>query len=127
MREPPDIPDTPLLPMDGDGPVFKAPWEAQAFALVLDLFDKGHFKWPEWVEQLSAEIAGARHRGEPDPGDDYYQHWLTALEKIVAAKGLATDAELARRKADWKAADHARAFGEPPVLKRGAGTRFEQT
>ena len=127
LRTPPDILEVPLLPIDGDGPVFNAPWEAQAFALVLDLFDHGHFNWPEWVEHLSAEIAGARARGDPDLGDDYYKHWLAALEKIIAAKGLASGDELARRKADWKAADHAREFGKPPVLKRGAGAQLEQT
>ena len=119
MRVPPNLPKMPQLPQDGDGPVFNAPWEAKAFAFVLDLHDKRCFTWSEWVDCLSAEIAAAKERGDPDLGDGYYLHWLAALEKIVAAKGLASGKELATRKAEWAAADRERAFGEAPVLKRG--------
>ena len=88
----------PALPMDEQGPVFREPWEAQAFALVLRLYQGGHFTWPEWVEHLSAEIRAVRGEGDPDPG--YYQHWLTALETLVSAKGLVARGELLARKAD---------------------------
>ncbi len=121
MHVPPSLPTMPPPPQDGDGPVFHAPWEAQVFALTLDLYAKGHFTWPEWVEFLSAEIAAAKVRGEADRGDTYYWYWLTALEKIVAAKGLTSSEDLAIRKAEWQAADRERGFGEPPVLKRGRG------
>jgi hypothetical protein len=61
-RVPPRHPDMPPIPQDGDGPVFREPWEAQAFAMVLELYDRGHFTWSEWVRHLSAEIAGPRAR-----------------------------------------------------------------
>jgi nitrile hydratase accessory protein len=112
----------PSLPQDGDGPVFNEPWEAKAFAVVLDLYDRGGFTWPEWVDCLSAEIAAAKDRGDPDLGDGYYLHWLTALEKLVDAKGLASTGELAACKADWAEADRKRAFGEAPVLERSAAS-----
>lgn len=115
-RVPPRHPDMPPIPVDGDGPVFREPWEAQAFALVLDLYDKGHFTWSEWVRFLSAEIAGAKARGEADSGEDYYRHWLAALEKLMAAKNLTSTEELARRRRQWAEADHHRGFGEPIVL-----------
>jgi nitrile hydratase accessory protein len=115
-RAPPRHPDMPPIPQDGDGPVFREPWEAQAFAVVLDLYDKGHFTWPEWVRCLSAEIAAAWERGEPDPGSGYYRHWLAALETLVAAKGLSSRDELAVRKRQWAEADHHRGFGEPIAL-----------
>lgn len=116
MRTPPRLPGMPEIPQDDDGPVFREPWEAQAFALTLDLFDKGHFVWREWVELLSAEIAAAEAAGRPSDGSDYYHHWLAALEKIVAAKGLAEAAALAERKAAWSHADEHRDFGAPIVL-----------
>lgn len=122
MRTPPNLPNMPPLPQDGDGPVFHPPWEAQAFALTLDLYDKGHFTWPEWVEYLSVEIAAAKERGDPDLGDTYCMHWLDALEKIVAAKGLTSGEEFGVRKAEWAIADHERGFGEPPVLKKESVT-----
>ena len=89
----------PALPMDEVGPVFREPWEAGAFALVLKLYQGGHFSWPEWVEYLSAEIRAAQAHGDADLGQTYYQHWLAALEKLVIAKGLAPGVELTARKA----------------------------
>ena len=35
------------LPRDADGPVFRAPWEAQAFALTVRLHEAGVFTWSE--------------------------------------------------------------------------------
>jgi len=106
----------PPIPQDEEGPVFKEPWEAQAFAMVLDLYDKGHFTWNEWVETISAEIAAAKARGEPDLGDTYYRHWLAALERIVAAKGLSSSSELEQRREAWRHADEHRDFGAPIEL-----------
>ncbi|HJS85726.1 MAG TPA: nitrile hydratase accessory protein [Acetobacteraceae bacterium] len=87
----------PALPMDEQGPVFREPWEAQAFAIVLKLYQGGHFTWPEWVEHLSAEIRAAQRDGDRD---GYYRHWLGALEKIVAAKNLVPGSELLAREAE---------------------------
>ena len=87
-----------LIPADQDGPVFREPWEAQAFALVVALHNAGHFTWPEWVETISAEIGLAQSQGDPDVGDTYYRHWLAALEKIVLAKGLTDDVDLRLRR-----------------------------
>ncbi len=33
----------PPLPLDAEGPVFREPWEAQAFAIVLTLYQRKHF------------------------------------------------------------------------------------
>lgn len=75
-----------------DEPVFRAPWEAKAFALAVELNRAGLFGWDEWAEALGAEIAAA---GQDDDGSRYYEHWLRALEKLVVAKGAATVAEMA--------------------------------
>ena len=90
----------PALPMNEQGPVFREPWEAQAFAIVLKLYQGGHFTWPDWVDYLSAEIRAAQGEGASDPGQGYYQHWLAALEKLAAAKGLVARGELLARKAE---------------------------
>src|ERR1700730_16748747 len=36
----------------------------------------------------------AADRGEPDDGSRYYQHWLSALESLVADKGLTDSAAM---------------------------------
>ncbi|MFQ5659908.1 MAG: nitrile hydratase accessory protein [Gammaproteobacteria bacterium] len=94
----PDIASLPGLPLDDDGPVFKAPWQAQAFALVVRLHEQGTFTWQEWTEQLGKTIAKAHAEGDPDLGDTYYHHWLAALESITTDKGLVTPKSLSGRK-----------------------------
>jgi nitrile hydratase accessory protein len=108
----------PALPRDRDGPVFKAPWEAQAFAMVLSLHARGVFTWSEWAAALAAELAAAAARGEPDDGTRYYEHWLAALEKLAAAKQVVAGPELERRVAEWDAAARATPHGQPIVLPR---------
>ena len=75
---------------DADEPVFREPWEAQAFALAVALREHGVFSATEWADALGAEIKRAQAAGDPDTGDTYYRHWLAALERLVAAKGLTT-------------------------------------
>ncbi len=99
----PLIPADPLLPADGAGPVFREPWEAQAFALAVALHQAGHFTWPEWVAAISAEIRRAQADGDPDLGQTYYRHWLAALEKITVAKDLADDTDLRLRRLECAA------------------------
>ncbi|MFL5097861.1 MAG: nitrile hydratase accessory protein [Xanthobacteraceae bacterium] len=109
--------DVASIPRDSDGPVFREPWEAQAFAMALALHERGLFTWPEWAAMLSAEIKRAQQAGDPDTGETYYHHWLNALERIVADKGI-TDAETLRRCHDaWDHAADRTPHGLPIELK----------
>ena len=74
--------DLPLLPRDDDGPVFAEPWQAQAFAVVVELTDRGLLTREEWAERLGAALAEAEARGETDTGERYYDHWLTTTASI---------------------------------------------
>ena len=113
----PDAPSTlPLQPRDDDGPVFREPWEAQAFAMALALHRRGLFTWKEWADTLAAQIAAAQAAGDPDVGDTYYRHWLAALETIVAGKGASTPHELERHRRAWERAAHRTPHGQPIVL-----------
>ena len=91
----------PSIPCDAEGPVFREPWEAQAFAITLALYDRGLFVWPEWAAILGDEIKKAQAAGDPDTGETYYRHWVAALERIVSAKGATDPAALARTRAAW--------------------------
>ncbi len=104
-------------PRDGAGPVFNAPWEAQAFALAVALSERGAFTWKEWAATLAQVIGEARARGDPDTGERYYEHWLAALERIVARIGLVDDARLELRRRQWRAAARRTPHGEPIVLR----------
>jgi nitrile hydratase accessory protein len=114
MKDTPlSIDDLPALPRDKDGPVFNQPWEAKAFALAVRLSEAGCFTWPEWVRIFSQEIKAAQERRDPDLGDTYYQHWLNALERICAAKGLVGREDMRRRKTAWRRAYLNTPHGQP--------------
>ena len=108
----------PSLPRDQNGPVFAEPWQAQAFALAVRLSAQGYFTWKEWAATLAQELASAANRGEPDDGSRYYEHWLAALERLVAAKGLSDPDEMLVRKNAWADAYRHTPHGKPVVLKR---------
>jgi len=107
----------PGIPTGPDGPVFLAPWEAQAFAMAVALQGQGLFTWGEWAEALGAEIKRAQIDGDPDRGDTYYHHWLAALERIIAAKGIASTATLDRYRDAWDHAASRTPHGTPIELK----------
>ena len=112
----PDI-NLPRLPRDEDGPVFAEPWQAQAFALAVRLSEQGHFTWKEWAAALADELKGAEDRGEPDDGSRYYEHWLAALERLVAAKGLSDAVAMQERKEAWAEAYRHTPHGKPVALR----------
>lgn len=103
----------PSIPRNNEGPVFAEPWQAQAFAMTIALYDAGRFTWSEWAEVLSEEL---RQAGAEQPGEDYYRHWLGALERLTSDKGLTNGPELTARKDAWGRAAHATPHGEPIVL-----------
>jgi nitrile hydratase accessory protein len=107
----------PDIPRDTDGPVFREPWEAQAFAMALSLHARGLFTWNEWAATLADEIRRAQASGDPDTGETYYRHWLATLERLVAAKGVASADTLNRYRDAWDHAADRTPHGAPIELK----------
>ena len=116
METPLDLSALPDLPSDRGGPVFAEPWQAQAFAMTLELHRAGHFTWKEWCGYLCDAIAAARAGGDADLGDTYYHHWLAALEKLAADKGLTSAQELTGRRHAWHRAARRTPHGQPIEL-----------
>ncbi len=108
--------ELPSIPRDADGPVFREPWEAQAFALAVALHERGVFTWGEWAAALAAEIKRAQEAGDPDTGATYYRHWLAALERLVADKGVTSRETLSRTRAAWEQACERTPHGQPIML-----------
>jgi nitrile hydratase accessory protein len=102
-----------------EAPVFQEPWEAQAFALVVALHERGVFAWPEWTQALAAAICAEAH----EDGDAYYHYWLAALERLVSEKGLVAAPDLATRKESWRRAAHATPHGSPILLENDPRAR----
>ena len=107
----------PGVPRDAEGPVFREPWEAQAFAMALALHDRGLFTWPEWAATLADEIRRAQARGDPDTGATYYHHWLATLERLVMEKRVTDRQTLERYRNAWDHAADRTPHGMPIELK----------
>jgi nitrile hydratase accessory protein len=104
--------ELPRLPKDANGPVFAEPWQAQAFALAVQLNALGVFSWAEWAGALGAALAS-------DPQDDgsrYYHHWVEALETLTLSHGLTGESALAARKEAWAQAFLTTPHGSPVHL-----------
>jgi nitrile hydratase accessory protein len=108
------------LPRDEDGPVFAEPWQAQAFALAVKLSQQGYFTWKEWSAALAEELRAAADRDEPDDGSRYFEYWLAALERLVAAKGLSNPEAMYARKEAWAEAYRRTPHGKPVYLSAAA-------
>jgi nitrile hydratase accessory protein len=107
----------PGIPRDPDGPVFREPWEAQAFAMAVALHERGLFSWSEWTAVLGDEIKRAQAGGDPDSGETYYLHWVAALERIVAEKEITDAATLTRYRDAWDHAADRTPHGAPIELQ----------
>lgn len=109
--------ELPPLPRDEEGPVFEAPWQAQAFALAVKLSELGYFSWETWARTLAEELAAADARGDPGDGTRYYHHWVAALERLVAGRDLVNLAALTERKDAWAEAYRRTPHGQPVELR----------
>src|SRR5260370_16560619 len=63
----------PDIPRDQDGPVFREPWEAQAFAMALALRERGLFTWTEWPPILAKEIKRPQESADPPTAAPHYR------------------------------------------------------
>lgn len=99
------------------GKVFAAPWEAQAFALAVKLSEQGYFTWAEWSAALADQVKTA-------PAREYYENWLTALERLVTSKGLTNEVALLERRNAWADAYRRTPHGKPVELKESGGTKW---
>ena len=87
--------------------------------MALTLHERGLFTWPEWAATLADEIKRAQAAGDPDTGETYYRHWLATLERLIAAKGVATSDTLHRYRDAWDHAADRTPHGAPIELTPG--------
>lgn len=110
----PDRAAQPLPREMADPTPFDEPWQAEAFALVVGLHEKGLFSWSEWAETLSGHLHGSDTA--PD-GSDYYARWLRALETLLSRHGVAGPERFDQLQAAWQRAARATPHGQPIRLE----------
>jgi nitrile hydratase accessory protein len=104
------------LPSMNEGFVFAEPWQAHAFAMTLQLHEKGVFTWPEWAAALTQEIRQAQALSDKDDGHHYYRHWLNALEQMVIEHQLGTPEQIHDLEHAWEDAAARTPHGQAIVL-----------
>lgn len=98
--------------------VFQSPWHSQLFAITVQLSESGNFTWKEFVEIFGKSLNRARIKNENlDGNDDYFNCWLTALEKMIIFKKLANIDILSSLKGDWTNAYLSTPHGKPVKIK----------
>ena len=102
---------------EAEGPVFAAPWEAEAFALAVTLSSQGLYSWREWTETLGDELVQGAGDSETPDGSGYYLRWLAALERIAVANGIVDEKALEIRKRQWIEASASTPHGHPVELR----------
>lgn len=101
---------------------FTKPWEIRAFAMAVAAYHSGHYEWSEFQLSLIKSIRQWERRGS-DPATapwSYYEHWVTALETVLAGSGLLSESMLDERTKAVLAtppnANHQAAHPEPVAI-----------
>lgn len=93
QREPDFSPADALAPPMTNGEViFEAPWQGRVFGMARSMAQAGVFDWDEFRAYLIEALAEAA----PEPFD-YYRHFLEALERLLADRGLLSPEVLSQR------------------------------
>ena len=94
-----DISGPAAIPRRNGEPVFNEPWESRVFGAAVALCEQGLFEWSEFRERLTAEIASADAKATDSahPPTAYYEHFLSALERLLVDKGVCARVEIDQR------------------------------
>jgi nitrile hydratase accessory protein len=97
-----DMGGTAALPRKNGELVFDAPWESRAFGMAIALYDQEDYDWEEFRQRLISEI-GDWERSDQDESAvwDYYRHWLASFEALIKDRGLLSEEEIRKRRAEF--------------------------
>ncbi|MEL6523451.1 MAG: nitrile hydratase accessory protein [Pseudomonadota bacterium] len=101
-------------PLIEDDAIFTAPWQAQAFAMVVHLHERGHFSWTDWAAALSTAL---EEDGQPENSTEaYYRCWLRALEAVLNETGTVSPSAVSDLADAWQRAAQETPHGKPVRL-----------
>ena len=98
------------LDLAPDAPVFAEPWQAEVFAMVVALHERGLFSWSQWAAALSTQV-------KAPGGDNYYAAWLAALERLLVSLNVTATTDVDLLTEAWQRAAHATPHGQPILLE----------
>ena len=103
----------------GEQRAFNEPWEVRAFAMAVAAYHNGQYEWSEFQLSLIDSIKKWENGDGSEPWS-YYEHWLEALETVLAGSGALSDVALDERTkavlATPKNANHHEAHRDPVAI-----------
>lgn len=89
-----DLPDELQPPMANGEVLFEEPWQGRVFAMAVGLHEAGAFAWSEFQNTL-IEVVGEWDQSDlTDQPYLYYEHFQTALGRLLDCKGIVSTAAL---------------------------------
>ncbi|MCX5254809.1 nitrile hydratase accessory protein [Streptomyces canus] len=80
---------------DMNAPTFDADWQRRAFGVAVALSEFGHYPWDAFQQRLIAAIGAWEATSATEQGSwQYYEHWLSALERVLVDHDLVADDEM---------------------------------
>jgi nitrile hydratase accessory protein len=105
--------------LPGGDRAFDEPWEVRAFAMAVAAYHSGQYEWSEFQLSLIDSIKKWEGGDHSEPWS-YYEHWLEALETVLAGNGALSEAVLDEQTrsvlATPRAANHHEAHREPVAV-----------
>lgn len=102
------------IPRQNGEPVFEEIWQSRAFGIAVALYNKGKYPWEDFrdnlAEQIKPEDCKFLESSETETEFNYYEHWVATLEKLLLERGLLSQQEIERRKAEFKTGQRREVF-----------------
>ena len=107
--------------------MFAEPWESRAFGMAVALYEAGVFTWPRVPGR--ADRPDRRWEAAPTEGEHwgYYEHWLGALEDVLADVARCWQTTSPREPRRWRNAPLATTTRTDPQPATGQGPRQGHT
>ena len=93
-------------PMANGEIVFEAPWQSRAFGMARALCERGLFDWDEFRERLISEIGQSDATRETADDYRYFDHFLSALLRLLDEKGICMEGDVMRTAEEYAARPH---------------------
>ncbi|MDP9136908.1 MAG: nitrile hydratase accessory protein [Pseudomonadota bacterium] len=103
---------------DGE-PAFEEPWQAHVLAVAYALAERGSFSHSDWSQELGAELQRCVERGEADSRATFFAAALSALQHLVTARGMVSEALLDGRTELFRRAYLQTPHGKPIEIEVG--------
>lgn len=101
--------DAGLEPPMANGEIaFDAPWQGRVFGMARALAEQGHYTWDEFRVHLIARIGEWDRSAASESGEEYfyYDHFLAALQALLAEKNMVTPGQVDNRFSELAARPH---------------------